>query len=161
MKAIYAGTFDPVTMGHVDILSRASRCFQRIIWAIAQSTKKQTMLTLRQRFVCAQEVAQRWPNVKVCTFDGLLKDFAQRQQIHILLRGVRNTVDVSMEMQLAGMNRSLAPDLETFLLPSSARWQYVSSSVVRELLHLGDQEYLQYVPNRIHHLLNLFLSKEK
>lgn len=160
MRVIYPGTFDPITLGHIDVLQRSSSLFTRVVWAVAQSTSKKTMLTLRQRVLCAQRVASRWRNVRVVSFEGLLKNFAQEQDISIIVRGIRNTLDMQVEMQLAGMNRSLAHGLETLFLPCSPAWQYVSSTIVRDLIVHGNQEYLEYVPERTHALLALFLKKE-
>ena len=138
-KAIYPGTFDPITSGHVDIVSRAAEMFDHILLAIADSQRKSPMFTLEERVNLAKEVTSHLDNVEVVGFSELMANFAQKQGANILIRGIRSVADFEYEWQLANMNRHLVPDLETvFLLPSQGL-SFVSSSLIKDVaLHDGD-----------------------
>ena len=135
--AIYPGTFDPVTKGHSDLVERAARLFDKVIVAVAVSTSKKTVFSLDERLSLARRVLQDHANVEVCAFEGLLVDFARKQQANIIIRGLRAVSDFEYEFQLAGMNRKLAPDIETLFLTPSEQYTYISSSLVREIAALG------------------------
>ena len=135
--AVYPGTFDPVTNGHLDLVERASRQFDRLIIAILRHDEKQPVFTLEERMELLRETVARFPNVEVDSFHGLLVDYARRVGAGTLVRGLRALSDFEYELQMAMMNRRLAPGLETvFLMPSEA-YSYLSSRIVREVARLG------------------------
>ncbi|MCL1961712.1 MAG: pantetheine-phosphate adenylyltransferase [Desulfovibrionaceae bacterium] len=135
--AVYPGTFDPMTLGHEDIVRRAAALFDRVVIAVAIAHHKKTLFTLDERLALARDAAARCGNVEVEAFDGLVKDFVQQRGGKVMVRGVRGVTDFDYEFQLAGMNRSLAPDVETVFLAPAAALQSVSSTLVREISQLG------------------------
>ncbi len=135
--AIYPGTFDPITNGHADLVSRALRHFDRVIIAIAGSTGKSTCFTLDERVSLARTALADLDNIDVLGFDGLLVKFAQEQGAGVILRGLRAVSDFEYEFQLASMNRKLAPDVETMFLTPDEGYSFISSSLVREIAALG------------------------
>lgn len=135
--AIYPGTFDPMTLGHVDLMRRASRLFDRLIIAVAAGHHKKTMFSLDERLAIAQDMAQGLDNVQVVAFSGLLRDFVVQQGGHVVVRGLRAVSDFEYEFQMAGMNRQLMPDVETVFLTPSDQYQFVSGTFVREIAMLG------------------------
>jgi pantetheine-phosphate adenylyltransferase len=135
--AVYPGTFDPITLGHEDIVHRAANLFDEVIVAVAGSTNKRTMFTLEERVSLAQSVFRKTSNVKVVGFSGLLMQFVQDQGAQIVVRGLRAASDFEYEFQLAGMNRKLYPKLETIFLTPSEQYMFVSSTLVREVATLG------------------------
>ncbi len=143
--AIYPGTFDPITFGHIDLIERASRMFDRLIVAIAANAKKQPVFSLDERVALAQQVLLHLPNVQVSGFATLLTDFAQQHGANIILRGLRAVSDFDYEFQLAGMNRRLAPHIESLFLMPAENYTYLSSSFVREIASLGG-DVRQFVP---------------
>ena len=138
-RAIYPGTFDPITCGHIDILERASKMFDHILLAIANSSRKNPMFTLEERVNLAREVTNHLPNVEVVGFSELMANFAKQQQATILIRGVRSVSDFEYEWQLANMNRHFAPDLDSVFLLPSQNLSFVSSSLIKDVArHDGD-----------------------
>jgi len=137
VTAIYPGTFDPITNGHSDLIQRASRLFGKVIVAIAANPNKTPMFNLDERVGLAREVLQGLENVEVCGFDSLLADFARKQGATVILRGLRAVSDFEYEFQLAGMNRHLAPDVETIFLTPAEKYTFISSSLVKEVASLG------------------------
>jgi len=135
--AVYPGTFDPITLGHEDLVRRAAHLFDEVIVAVAGSTNKNTLFTLDERVQLARNVFAVYDNVKVVGFSGLLMQFVQEQQAQVVLRGLRAASDFEYEFQLAGMNRKLYPKLETLFLTPSEEYMFVSSSLVREVAKLG------------------------
>lgn len=135
--AVYPGTFDPITLGHEDLVRRGAYLFDELIVAVAGSTSKNTLFSLDERVQLAKEVFADFDNVKVMGFDGLLMKFVQQQHAQIVLRGLRAASDFEYEFQLAGMNRKLYPKLETMFLTPSEKYMFVSSSLVREVANLG------------------------
>lgn len=137
--AVYPGTFDPITLGHEDLIRRAARLFGRVIVAVAVAHHKKTMFTLDERLAAVTEVVQPWGNVQVLPFDGLVTQFARSQGASAMVRGVRSVADFDFEAQLAGMNRALVPGIESVFLTPEARYQHISSTLVREIATLkGD-----------------------
>lgn len=135
--AVYAGTFDPMTRGHEDLIARAARLFPRLVVGVAVAHHKRTLFTLDERLSLARELTAGLPGVSVAPFDGLLVDFALAQGATAAVRGMRGVSDFDTEFQMAGMNRHLMPTLDTvFLAPGDAH-RYVSSSFVREIATLG------------------------
>jgi len=135
--AVYPGTFDPITNGHQDLVKRAARLFDRVVVAVARQTSKDTAFGLGERVGMAQAVLGDIDNVEVVSFDGLLMEFARSQEASVVLRGLRAVSDFEYEFQLAGMNRRLAPEIETLFLTPAERYTFISSSLVREIACLG------------------------
>ncbi|MCF6256678.1 MAG: pantetheine-phosphate adenylyltransferase [Gammaproteobacteria bacterium] len=136
-KAIYPGTFDPITHGHSNLVERATHLFDQVIVALAANPGKQPVFTLEERLELAHTALAEYDNVEICSFDGLLVEFAQTKQARIILRGLRAVSDFDHEFQLAGMNRKLAPDIETLFLTPVEQYSHISSSLVREIAALG------------------------
>ncbi len=137
ITAIYPGTFDPITNGHSDLASRAACMFDHVLVAVAESKAKQPFLPLEDRLALAREVLQGLPNVEVCVFDGLLVHFARQRSARVILRGLRAVSDFEYELQLAGLNRKMAPDVETLFLTPAEPYAYISAGLVREIATLG------------------------
>ena len=135
--AVYPGTFDPITLGHEDIVRRAAMLFDEVIVGVAGSTNKSTLFGLDERVALAQQVFAGYGNVKIMGFGGLLMQFVQEQGAQIVIRGLRAASDFEYEFQLAGMNRKLYPRLETLFLTPAEEYMFVSSSLVREVARLG------------------------
>jgi len=139
VKAIYPGTFDPVTNGHTDLIERASRLFGEVIVGVAASPSKKPCFTLEHRVAMLEEVTSHLDNVKVVGFSGLLVDFAKSNNANVLIRGLRAVSDFEYEFQLANMNRRLYPDLESVFLTPAEENSFISSTLVKEVaLHHGD-----------------------
>lgn len=135
--AIYPGTFDPITDGHIDLVHRASHIFERVIVAVADNRNKLPLFSLTERVALAREVIKDLGNVEVLSFDMLLVDCARANGASVILRGLRAMSDFEFEFQLAGMNRRLAPEIETMFLTPSEQYGFISSSVIREIAKLG------------------------
>ncbi|HHA18381.1 MAG TPA: pantetheine-phosphate adenylyltransferase [Methylophaga sp.] len=135
--AIYPGTFDPITNGHIDLVVRASKLFDRVIVAIAINPSKEPAFTLEERVALAKQTLAGIDNVEVCGFQGLLIDVAQQKGANVILRGLRAVSDFEYEFQLAGMNRKMQPNVETMFLTPAEQYTYISSSLVREIAILG------------------------
>ena len=157
-KAVYAGTFDPITLGHVGLIDRAARTFDHIIVAIASNSKKQPLFTLDERVALATQVLEKYSNVTVLGFDCLLLDFAKQHGANIILRGLRTVTDFDYEFQLAGMNRHMAPDIESLFLMPAENYTYISSSFVREIALLGG-DVSPFVPKPVVSALKRKLGK--
>lgn len=139
VKAIYPGTFDPITNGHTDLIERASKLFGEVIVGVAASPSKQPRFDLAQRVTMIEEVTRSLSNVTVVGFSGLLVDFAKSHQANVLIRGLRAVSDFEYEFQLANMNRRLSPELESVFLTPSEKNSFISSTLVKEVaLHNGD-----------------------
>ncbi|AJR01455.1 phosphopantetheine adenylyltransferase [Hafnia paralvei ATCC 29927] len=147
-RAIYPGTFDPMTNGHLDLVTRAASMFDHVILAIAASPSKKPMFTLEERVALATQVTAHLPNVEVLGFSELMAHFAQHQNAHILVRGLRAVSDFEYEMQLANMNRHLMPTLESVFLMPSKEWSFISSSLVKEVARHGG-DIAPFVPEQI------------
>ena len=143
--AIYPGSFDPVTLGHLDIIRRASIMFDRLIVAVMHNQNKKPAFTAEERVEFLKRTTADLPNVEVESFDGLLADYARQKGAGILVKGVRNTTDFDLEYQQAAINRGICPELETLLLPASPAYQHFSSTMVREMIRYG-QPLEKYVP---------------
>ena len=137
IKAIYPGTFDPITHGHSDIIRRACQLFNSVIVAVAANPSKAPAFSLEKRVKLAQTVLSELTNVSVCGFSGLLADFACQSQAQVIVRGLRAVSDFEYEFQLAAMNRTLIPTIETIFLTPATQYTYISSSLVREIAALG------------------------
>ena len=137
ITAVYPGTFDPMTLGHEDLMRRAARLFDRLILAVAAGHHKRTMFTVDERLEIAREIASPYPNVEVTSFRGLLRDFVVENGGKVVIRGLRAVSDFEYEFQMAGMNRQLMPDVETAFMTPSDQYQFVSATFVREIAGLG------------------------
>jgi len=147
-KAIYPGTFDPVTNGHIDIIKRASQLFPEVIIAVAGNHTKNPFFSHETRIRLLQESLKDIPAVKVVGFNSLLIDFVQQQEAGIILRGLRAVSDFEYEFQLAGMNRKLCKEIETVFLTPSEDLMFISSTLVREIASLGG-DVSQFVPQNV------------
>jgi pantetheine-phosphate adenylyltransferase len=136
-KAVYPGTFDPLTRGHEDLVRRAAGLFGELVVAIADSKVKRPMFSLEERIDMAREALAGQDNVEVLGFSGLLMDFMRSQGAHVILRGLRAVSDFEYEFQMAGMNRQLYPDVETMFLTPSEQYMFISATMVREIATLG------------------------
>lgn len=146
--AVYAGTFDPVTHGHIDVIQRASRIFDEVIVAIAANSRKQPLFSLEERVALTTAVVASHKNVMVRGFDSLLLDFAKEHNANVILRGLRAVADFDYEFQLASMNRFLNPEIESMFLMPAEKYMYISSSLVREIASLGG-DVSGFVPQEV------------
>ncbi len=135
--AIYPGTFDPITNGHIDLVMRASKLFDKVIVAVAINPGKKPAFNLTERVDLAKQTLVGLDNVEVCGFEGLLIDVANQKQAKVIIRGLRAVSDFEHEFQLAGMNRRMRPEIETLFLTPAEQFTYISSSLVREIATLG------------------------
>ncbi|MGZ5040342.1 MAG: pantetheine-phosphate adenylyltransferase [Usitatibacter sp.] len=136
-RAVYPGTFDPITNGHEDLIQRASRLFGEVVVGVAHSQAKRPFFSLEERVTLAREVLAPYKNVTVMGFSGLLSQFVKDQSASVILRGLRAVSDFEYEFQLAGMNRRLAPGVETLFLTPSDKYLFLSATIVREIAVLG------------------------
>ncbi|OPX55740.1 Phosphopantetheine adenylyltransferase [Oceanospirillum multiglobuliferum] len=134
---VYPGTFDPITNGHADLIERASKIFDKVIVAIAASPRKKPLFSLEKRVQLAEAVVAGYGNVEVCGFDCLLTEFLAQQQVRVVMRGLRAVSDFEYELQLANLNRAMAPDVESIFLTPEERNSYISSTLVREIASLN------------------------
>ncbi|MGE3920189.1 MAG: pantetheine-phosphate adenylyltransferase [Gammaproteobacteria bacterium] len=134
---VYPGTFDPVTRGHEDLVERAAKLFDKVIVAVAENPQKSPCFSHNERIEIAKEVFSSYSNVEIRGFDSLLVHFLKQCNASVILRGLRAVSDFEFEFQLAGMNRRLAPDIETIFLTPSEQYAYISSTIVREIAKLG------------------------
>ena len=136
-RAVYPGTFDPITRGHEDLVRRASTLFDEMIVAVADSRGKSPFFTVEERVAMAKETLAPFGNVRVEGFSGLLMDFLHKHDAKIILRGLRAVSDFEYEFQMAGMNRNLFPDVETLFLTPAEQYMFISATMVREIASLG------------------------
>ncbi len=153
--ALYPGTFDPITNGHIDLVQRAANLFEEVVVAIASSQKKKPLFSLEERIELSEKVLADCPNVTVKGFDILLVDFAKQQKAEVLIRGLRAISDFEYEFQLASMNRTLAPDVESLFLMPADEYSFISSSLVKEVASLGGD-----ISNFVHPLVNEALKSK-
>lgn len=144
--AVYPGSFDPITLGHMDIIRRASRCFDKVLVCVmVNCDKTKPMFSREKRLELIQKSVAEFPNVEVELWSGLLADYAVKRDAHVLVKGVRNMTDFDLEMQMARINKGILPTLETVFLPASAEYEHFSSTMAREMIRYG-QPLEQYVP---------------
>lgn len=152
ITAIYPGTFDPITNGHLDLIVRASKLYSKVVVAVAVNRGKTPLFSLEERVSLVKEVVNNLANVQVTGFGNLLVDCAREQGADVILRGLRAVSDFEYEFQLAGMNKRLAPRLETVFLTPAEQYEFISSSMIREIAQLdGDVSY--FVPDVVHRSL--------
>ena len=145
--AIYPGSFDPVTRGHLDIIKRASRMFDKLIVAVLINSAKTPLFTTEERVAMLQECCAGLPNVEVASFNGLTVSFAKANHASVIVRGLRAVTDFENEMQLAHTNHAMMPGVDTVFLATSIRWSYLSSTIVREAAHYGQDVSKFVTPN--------------
>ena len=150
--AIYPGSFDPITNGHVDLIHRACKLFDEVIIAITQNTNKDSFLSIDQRVKAVETAIEPLTNTRVLSFDSLLVDFAREHNAQIIIRGLRAVSDFDYEFQLSGMNKRLNPAIETLFMTPSEEFANISSSLVREILFLGG-DITQFVPESVKTIL--------
>ncbi len=148
-RAIYPGTFDPLTKGHEDLVRRASRLFGTVVVGVAESRGKQPIFEPQERVEIAREALSRYDNVEVVGFGGLLVDFVRAQRGDVVLRGLRAVSDFEYEFQMAGMNRHLMPEVETVFMTPTEQYQFISATLVREIALMGG-DVAQFVPASVH-----------
>lgn len=137
LTAVYPGSFDPVTSGHLDIIARAAETFDRLIVAVGRNSTKNTLFSVDERLELLTEVCRPWPHVSVGAFDGMLVHFARQNDARVLVKGLRAVSDFEYEFQMALANKQLAPDIETLFMMTRAEYSFLSSSIVKEIARLG------------------------
>lgn len=146
--AIYPGSFDPVTLGHLNIIKRASACFDKVIVCVMINSKKTGMFTREERVDQLRRATERFPNVEVDSSDELLAAYAKRKGAHVLVKGLRAVSDYEYEVQMALVNRKLNPNLETMFMASSEKYTYLSSTIVKEMARYG-ADLAEFIPREI------------
>jgi len=146
-RVVYPGTFDPITNGHIDLVSRASKLFDEVVVAVAANVKKKPLFSLEERVELARKVLP-FDNIEICGFNCLLKDLVEKQQAYGVVRGLRAVSDFEYEFQLANMNRALAPAMESLFLTPAEHLSYISSSLVKEIASLGG-DVTKFVPPEV------------
>ena len=139
LTAIYPGSFDPITNGHLDVIGRASRLADRLVVGVLSNSSKNPMFPLEERVAMTQEAVGKYANIEVTHFEGLLVEFAERENAKIIVRGIRAISDYEFELQMALMNRRLRPNLETVFLMASEQYSFVSSRIIKEVARLGGE----------------------
>ena len=152
IKAIYPGSFDPITNGHIDVIQRASKIFDTLIIAVSQNINKKPLLSIDEKIETINSSVKRINNVEVLSFDELLVNFARSKNAQIIIRGLRAVSDFEYEFQLAGMNRHLDNNIETFIMTPSEDFSNISSSLIREIISLGG-DISGFVPDSVHKAL--------
>ena len=160
LRAIYPGSFDPITNGHLDVLSRAARLFDEVIMAVAINQSKQVLFSVEERVELLKASCQHLPNVRVASFNGLLVDFARQSEAKAVIRGLRAVSDFEFEFQMALMNRSLEPELEALFLMPSEEYSYISSRMVKEVARLGG-EVSRFVPKCVEDALKARFAAQR
>ena len=150
--AIYPGSFDPITNGHIDLIKRASKLFDEVVVGITQNSKKTAFINIDERISLTSEILKDINNVKVLSFNTLLVDFAEEQNAQVILRGLRAVSDFEYEFQLSGMNKHLNSNIETLFMTPAEQYANISSSLVREILSLGG-DISHFVPSSVETLL--------
>ena len=159
LKAIYPGTFDPITEGHIDIVQRAVRLFDEVFIAVAANRDKDPLFAMEERVELAELALSDLPHVRVVGFDTLLVDYAKSVGATVILRGLRAVSDFEYEFQLAGMNRRLSPELETLFLTPSEQYEFISSTMIREIAKLGG-DVSMFVPDEVQAALKMKFSQQ-
>ncbi|HLD36642.1 MAG TPA: pantetheine-phosphate adenylyltransferase [Planctomycetota bacterium] len=158
-KAIYAGTFDPLTKGHIDVIERGAKIFGELIVAVADNASKNPIFSRQERVAHIKKAISKYPNVTVDSFKGLLIDYVRRQKTNIILRGIRTISDFEYEFQMALTNRAIAPDIETVFVMTCEKYSYISSRLLKEAVSLGADMKL-FVPSEIQDALKRKLHRK-
>ncbi len=151
-RAIYPGSFDPVTLGHLDIIKRSAEMFDELIVGVLVNTAKSPLFSLEERVNMLKNVVSDIPNVRVVGFEGLLVDFARQNDIKVIVRGLRAVTDFEYELQIAQSNRKVAPDIDTVFLATNIEYSYLSSSIVKEYASFG-VDVKDFVPEHVREML--------
>ncbi len=159
ITAIYPGTFDPITNGHLDLIARAAKIYARVIVAVAHNQDKGPLFTIDERVNLAKQITTSYSNVEIIGFDTLLVDCAKELGAQVILRGLRAVSDFEYEFQLASMNRRLSPDLETMFMTPAEQYEFISSSMIREIAKLGG-DVSSFVPDVVRQKLLEKFSQE-
>ena len=159
-RAIYPGSFDPVTLGHLDIIKRASKIFDELIVGVLNNNSKSPLFSVEKRVKMLNDVVKDLPNVKVMSFEGLLVDFARKVDAQIIVRGLRAVTDFEYELQMAQTNRVLAPDVDTVFLTTTLEYAYVSSTIMKEVARFGG-DLSSFAPPEIIQALCKKMQEEK
>ncbi len=146
--AVYPGSFDPVTNGHIDIISRGATAFDKVIVAVLHNRNKQPMFSIEERVALLKEATEKIKNVEVDSFNGLLIDYMRKRDAHIIIRGLRAVSDFEYEMQAASINKKLGPNIETFFMMTNNHYSYLSSSIVKEVAKY-DADVSDLVPDGV------------
>ncbi len=146
--AVYPGTFDPITFGHIDVIERASKIFDRVIVVIAVNSKKVNLFTQEERFIMVKDALSEFDNVSVEFINGLLVDFAAQNKATVIIRGVRSVTDFEYEMQIALMNRKMQSEIQTVFMMPNEKYTYLNSSIIREISRYG-QDTSDFVPDNV------------
>lgn len=147
-KAIYPGSFDPVTLGHLDIINRSSVMFDKLVIGVLNNSSKSPLFSLDERVNMLKEATKNLPNVEIISFDGLLVDFAYKLDINVIVRGLRAVTDFEYELQMAQSNRKIAKDIDTIFLATNIEYSYLSSSIVKEYAKYG-VDISDFVPSNV------------
>ncbi len=159
ITAIYPGTFDPITNGHLDLVARAAKIYTEVVVAVAENKGKTPLFSLNERVALVEATTQQFSNVRVIGFDNLLVECAKQQGANVILRGLRAVSDFEYEFQLAGIKRRLSPELETMFLTPAEQYEFISSSMIREIARLKGDAGL-FVPELVHQQLIAKFSQE-
>ncbi|MFC1705714.1 pantetheine-phosphate adenylyltransferase [Planctomycetota bacterium] len=159
-RALYPGSFDPITNGHLDLIERGARAFDELIVAVAVNAAKQPLFSVKERLDLIMEEVQRYDNVRVSSFDGLAVEFARRNDAPVILRGIRTFSDFEYELQMAHTNKTLAAEVETIFMVASVEWSFVSARLLKEALLMGAR-IAHLVPKRVEREMQLKLTPAK
>jgi pantetheine-phosphate adenylyltransferase len=159
ITAVYPGSFDPVTNGHLDIIERAARTFDKLIVAVGRNSSKSSTFTSEERVAMLRESCAQWENVTVTSFEGLLVEYVRSEKATLVVRGLRAVSDFEFEFQIALANRQMAPDIETYFLMTSAAYLYISSSIIKEIARHGG-DVTVHVPPPVQHALRQRFVRE-
>jgi len=156
-SALCPGTFDPITNGHLDIVRRASRCFEEVVVAVLENPGKAPLFSTEERVAMLKEATSDLDGVEIASFSGLLVDYAVSRGIKVIVKGLRAVTDFDYELQMAQMNRTLNGGVETFFVPTSPQWSYLSSSLIKEIMRFGG-DVSEFVPSFVRQRLSEKLS---
>jgi len=157
-RAVYPGTFDPITFGHLDVIKRGAAFFEELVVAVSEHPEKQPLLNLEERAEMVRQATTQYPNVRVETFTGLAVEFVHAQDMRVILRGIRTVSDFEYESQMALTNRQLAPDIETVFVMSDPRYAHLSSQLIREVVARGG-DVSAFIPAHVARVLSEILKR--